>query len=85
MFGAAPGWQRAHLTDLASLAVNVKWFVDGVQLGYGSHVGVPAKTTVLNDNSAFTWTATAGAHTISSAWTWTDTYRSQMRATTRRL
>jgi hypothetical protein len=43
---------------------NVKWFVDGVQVGYGGHTGVPAGTTVLTGNSALTWTATAGTHTI---------------------
>lgn len=43
---------------------NVKWFIDGVQVGYGSHAGVPANTTVLNGNSAFVWTAKAGAHSV---------------------
>jgi CARDB len=46
---------------------NVKWFVDGVQVGYGGHAGVPANTTLLNENSAFLWTATAGTHTLSFA------------------
>lgn len=43
---------------------NVKWFVDGVQVGYGGHAGVAAGATVLAGNSAYTWTATAGTHTI---------------------
>jgi Neprosin/CARDB len=43
---------------------NVKWFVDGVLVGYGSHGGVPANGTVLDGNSVYTWVATAGAHTI---------------------
>ena len=43
---------------------NVKWFIDGVQVGYGGHTGVPANTTVLNDNSFFYWTAVAGTHTL---------------------
>ena len=43
---------------------NVKWFVDNVQVGYGGHTGVPGNTTVLNGNSAFSWRATAGTHTI---------------------
>jgi len=44
---------------------NVNWFVDGVQEGYGSHLGVGADTTVLNGNSQFSWVAQPGAHTIS--------------------
>lgn len=43
---------------------NVKWFIDGVQVGYGQHTGIAANTTVLNGNSALSWTATAGTHTI---------------------
>ena len=43
---------------------NVKWFVDGIQEGYGSHLGVGADTTVLNGNSQFSWVAQPGAHTI---------------------
>jgi hypothetical protein len=46
---------------------NIRWFVDGVSLGYGSHEGVPANSTVLNGNSQFSWVATEGAHTITFA------------------
>jgi hypothetical protein len=43
---------------------SVKWFVDGVQMGHGGHAGVPANTTIYNDNSQFSWTATRGNHWI---------------------
>ena len=48
-------------------AFNIRWFVDGVSLGYGSHADVPANSTVLDGNSQFSWVATAGTHTISFA------------------
>jgi len=38
-----------------------------VSLGYGSHAGVPANSTVLDGNSQFSWVATAGTHTITFA------------------
>ena len=31
---------------------NVRWFVDGVSVGYGSHSGVPANSTVVDGNSS---------------------------------
>jgi hypothetical protein len=43
---------------------NIKWFVDGVQTGYGSHFGVAGNSTVMDGNSQFTWTAVEGTHTI---------------------
>src|SRR5207302_712644 len=46
---------------------NVRWFVDDVSVGHGSHEGVPANTTMLNGNSQFSWVATAGTHTIKFA------------------
>jgi hypothetical protein len=46
---------------------NIRWFVDGVSLGYGSHAGVPANSTVLDGNSQFSWVATAGTHMITFA------------------
>ncbi len=48
----------------ASAPFNVRWQIDGVTLGEGSHVGVPAGATVLNDNSQLGWTATGGSHVI---------------------
>jgi len=54
----------SNLTSVASGGFNVKWFIDGVQVGYGFHTAVPANTTVLNGNSALNWTATLGAHTV---------------------
>ena len=51
--------------DADSSNFNVRWLVDGQDVGaYGGHQGVAAGTTVLNGNSQFVWTATAGEHTI---------------------
>ena len=38
-----------------------------MSVGYGSHAGVPANSTVLDGNSQFSWVATAGTHTIEFA------------------
>jgi hypothetical protein len=36
---------------------SIKWLVDGQEVGaYGGHDGVPAKSTVMDGNSQFTWT-----------------------------
>jgi subtilase family serine protease len=45
---------------------NVKWLVDGQDVGaYGSHAGVPAKSTVMDGNSQFTWTFDSpGTHKV---------------------
>lgn len=44
---------------------NIKWYVNDIECGYGSHDNVPGKTTVMNGNSQFTWTPTyAGEYTI---------------------
>ena len=43
---------------------NIKWFVDEAQVGYGSHSGVPANTTLMDGNSQYSWTAVAGTHII---------------------
>lgn len=49
-----------------STSFNIKWLVNGNEVGaYGSHAGVPGNTTLLNDNSQFTWTAQPGQHVIS--------------------
>ena len=50
-----------------TVVFNIRWFVDNVSLGYGSHAGVPANSTVLDGNSQFSWVATAGIHTITFA------------------
>jgi PKD repeat protein len=48
----------------ASAAFNVKWFVDGVQVGYGRHAPLASGAT-STDNVQFTWTpASAGMHTL---------------------
>lgn len=48
---------------------NIRWFVDGVSVGYGSHADVPANSTVLDGNSQLVppWVATAGTHKIEFA------------------
>jgi hypothetical protein len=38
-----------------------------VSVGYGSHAGVPANSTVLDGNSQYTWVPAAGTHTIDFA------------------
>ncbi len=53
-----------NLRDVPAGPFAIKWFVDGVQVGHGVHGGVPGNTTVLNDNSQYTWLATSGMHTI---------------------
>jgi hypothetical protein len=53
-----------NLGNGASGVFNVAWYVDGARVAYGSHTGVPAGSTVLNGNSAFSWVGKAGSHTI---------------------
>jgi hypothetical protein len=43
---------------------DVKWYVDGVLVGYGGHSGVPAKSTVMDGNSSYLWHAVEGTHTV---------------------
>lgn len=44
---------------------NIKWYVNDVEEGYGYHEGVPAASTVMDDNSAFYWTpAEAGDYYV---------------------
>lgn len=43
---------------------NVKWFVDGVQVGYGSTEAIGPNTTDMNGNSGLNWTPVSGTHTI---------------------
>lgn len=50
--------------EVGTSSFNIKWFVDGVQLGYGSHTGVSANTVVMEGNSQATWIATKGTHII---------------------
>src|SRR4029079_12621540 len=48
----------------ASPPFNVRWQVDGDEVGAGSHAGVPAGATVPDGNSQLVWTATPGPHAI---------------------
>ena len=49
-------------------AFAVKWLVNNIQSGYGSHANVPANTTVMNGNSQF-------EYTFNSTGTYTITYQ----------
>ena len=42
---------------------NVKWYLDGKQVGYGSHKSL-APGEVSDDNVRFDWTPTPGVHTL---------------------
>jgi hypothetical protein len=48
---------------------SIKWLVDGQEVGaYGGHDGVPAKSTVMDGNSQFTWTFDSpGTYTLTFA------------------
>ena len=66
-----PGWTAAfesgiqNLGTAASSSFNIRWLVDGVDVGaYGNHVGVPAATNMMDGNSSFHWVVTPGVHTI---------------------
>jgi surface antigen len=58
-----------NLGDASTDVFNIKWFVDGQEVGaYGSHAGVAANTTVLDGNSQFEWTFTRpGTHAVTFA------------------
>lgn len=48
-----------------SSSFNVKWYVNGVQVGYGGHEGIASGATVLNGNSSLLYTFPApGTYTI---------------------
>ncbi|MBN2736702.1 MAG: hypothetical protein JXR70_06950 [Spirochaetales bacterium] len=47
-----------------SSAFNIAWYVDDVQLGYGSHEAVPAGETDSTGNSFFDYTVEEGEHEI---------------------
>ena len=47
----------------ASGVFTVKWFLDGVQVGYGGHESLDPDE-VSNGNIRFDWTPTAGTHTL---------------------
>ncbi|MBI1978664.1 MAG: hypothetical protein HYS62_01220 [Candidatus Aenigmarchaeota archaeon] len=54
-----------NLGDVDSGQFNIKWFVDGSQVGHGSHNGVPKNETVNNDNDELIHTFNdAGPHLI---------------------
>lgn len=54
-----------NLGDVNSDAFNIKWFVDGAQVGFGSHVKIPKNTTMNNDNDELQHTfPDSGPHLI---------------------
>ena len=52
-----------NIGEVASGSFNVKWFLDGVQVGYGGHTSL-APGEVSTGNVRFDWTPTAGQHTL---------------------
>lgn len=51
--------------EIESGSFNIRWLVDGQDVGAnGNHISVPAKKTVLNDNSEFFWNVLPGRHNI---------------------
>ena len=52
--------------DIDTGVFNIKWYVNGAEVGaYGSHLGVPAHSTVLDGNSQFLWAFDApGTYTV---------------------
>jgi hypothetical protein len=53
----------ANVGRAPSGVFNVKWFLDGAQVGYGGHVSL-APGEISNDNIRFDWTPTRGTHTL---------------------
>jgi subtilase family serine protease len=53
----------ANVGRAPSGVFNVKWFLDGAQVGYGSHASL-APGQVSSGNVRFDWTPTAGRHTL---------------------
>jgi len=57
------GIENSGIVD--SGAFNIKWFLDDVEVVYGSHGAIQTGETVEDGNSAFTWeSATSGEHNI---------------------
>jgi subtilase family serine protease len=55
--------QLSNVGTAASGGFNVKWYRNGVQVGYGYHASL-APGQVSNGNIRFYWTPTAGTHTL---------------------
>jgi hypothetical protein len=53
----------SNVGQVASGKFSVKWFLDGVQVGYGYHTSL-APGQVSTDNVRFDWTPTLGVHTL---------------------
>jgi subtilase family serine protease len=53
----------ANVGRAPSGVFNVKWFLDGAQVGYGSHASL-APGQVSGGNVRFDWTPTPGSHTL---------------------
>jgi hypothetical protein len=53
-------------TTADALGFNIKWLVDGQDVGaYGSHDGISRDTSVMDGNSQFDWSfSTAGTYTV---------------------
>jgi hypothetical protein len=55
--------ELANIGGLPSGVFNVKWFLDGVEVGYGSHESL-SPGQVSSGNVRFDWKPTAGQHTL---------------------
>lgn len=53
-----------NLQNVPTGNFQIKWYVNNVEVRYGVHRGMPGNATVLNENSAYRWTAVRGTHTI---------------------
>jgi subtilase family serine protease len=55
--------QLSNVGTAASGGFNVKWYRNGIQVGYGYHASLAAGQ-VSSGNIRFYWTPTAGTHTL---------------------
>jgi subtilase family serine protease len=55
--------QLSNVGTAASGGFNVKWYLNGVQVGYGYHAPLAAGQ-VSNGNIRFDWTPPPGTHTL---------------------
>jgi subtilase family serine protease len=53
----------ANVGRAPSGGFNVKWFLDGAQVGYGSHTSL-APGQISHGNVRFDWRPTRGRHTL---------------------
>ena len=55
----------SNLGETGTGVFNIKWFVDGEEVAYGSHGGVPGKAQVLDGNTQIDYTfANPGSYSV---------------------